>query len=243
MLALLKNHHRLYVEVVWGCLALLVMAALIFGHVIERPDYTPFGGAVEVILPGGNGSGVFIDPTHVVTAAHVVADAKDGVVAVQGVVNGNVVSTFARVVQVDPKQDVALLQLEDKKSPFKEYAALACRTPILNEPVQVVGYPLFLGRVVSHGFVAEAEANHIGASAENNYTPVWEKAFLVDANVAPGNSGGPVYDQYGSVLGIAVAVPLVPSAYGMPSPDDELGIVVPASELCDDFSLHIDSAH
>jgi S1-C subfamily serine protease len=134
---------------------------------------------------GGTGSGIVISPDgFVLTAAHVVAGPGDVKVRTR---KGTAV--VARVLAVDPRQDVALL-----RAPGADWACL----PIAAEPAEVgtelyaVGSPLgeALEFSVSKGIVSGARR-------------VGDVRFLqTDASLNPGNSGGPLIAIDGALLAV-----------------------------------------
>lgn len=134
---------------------------------------------------GGSGSGVVISPDGVIlTAAHVVAGSGEVKVRTQ---KGTAVA--ARVLAIDPRQDVALL-----RAPGAEWSCL----PFTPQPAEVgtelyaVGSPLgeALEFSVSKGIVSGARR-------------VGDVRFLqTDASLNPGNSGGPLIGIDGTLLAI-----------------------------------------
>jgi S1-C subfamily serine protease len=149
------------------------------------------GGRPGVV--GGVGSGVLISQSgKVLTAAHVVDSADQ--VRVQFA--GGVVAT-ARVVSSDPVADVALLQVADV--PARVVAARVGDSDKVDvgDQVFVVGAPYGISETLSVGYISARRASRAtpgdAASVE---------LFQTDAAIAPGNSGGPMFNLQGEVIGI-----------------------------------------
>lgn len=150
----------------------------------------PSGTLVSV---AGVGSGVLVSAGgQVVTAAHVVQTADR--IAVE-FVGGTVVE--ARIVASDAAADVALLQLE-RVPPHISPARLgdSDKTEV-GDQVFIVGAPLGISHTLTVG--------HVSARRPRNATYsglVAAELFQTDAAVNRGNSGGPMFDMNGDVVGI-----------------------------------------
>lgn len=152
----------------------------------------------------GEGSGIVFTPDgYVLTNAHVV---QAGAVRVR--IGGDVAS--GTVVGRDPRTDLAVVRVE---ASGLEPLELAERPPRVGELVVAIGNPLGFDRSVSLGVVSATgrELPTRGSSLEG--------LVQTDAAVNPGNSGGPLLDLDGQVVGVNTA--MVPFARG-------LGFAVPA---------------
>jgi S1-C subfamily serine protease len=143
-------------------------------------------------LPG-MGSGVLISADgKVLTAAHLVQTADEIVALFE---NGDLVK--ARILSSDPSADVALLQLE-KVPPGSEVAKLGDSDAAeVGDEVFVVGAPLGLGHTLTVGHIsARHKPNTMyGGMARAEF-------FQTDAAINEGNSGGPMFNMQGEVIGI-----------------------------------------
>lgn len=177
-----------------------------------KPTPATDAATVKINLPDGLGSGVSIGNGFIVTAAHVVGDAKE-----VGIKERDGVETTADVLWVNRVYDIALL-----RSPLKIPAAdLSCRTARVGDAITAIGNPLGLEFISTAGKIA-GEARQFGDT--------WKSAFVTDLTVIMGNSGGPAFDEYGKLIGIVVGVLGVPVGEGK----SYLGLstVVPSSVVC-----------
>ena len=138
------------------------------------------------------GSGFFISPDgYVVTNNHVVEDAEDITVTLEG---GE--KFTAKLVGTDPRTDVALIKVNapGKTFPFVEFSS---KDPRVGDWVLAVGNPFGLGGTVTAGIIS-AHNRDIG-SGPYDY-------LQIDAAVNRGNSGGPSFDLDGKVIGMNTAI-------------------------------------
>jgi serine protease Do len=139
------------------------------------------------------GSGVLITPDgKVMTAAHVVNAMDEISVEFLG---GETVK--ARVVASEPAADLSLLQLERVPAGAKS-SPLADSDPIqVGDPVIIVGAPYGLSYSLSNGLIsARWKPNTVYKTM-----PLAE-FFQTTATINTGNSGGPMFDMKGQVIGI-----------------------------------------
>ncbi len=132
------------------------------------------------------GGAVAISPTELVTANHVVADSNT--VAAVGA-DGSARS--AVVIARDERRDLALLRTRAHGWPV---VSIRAEPPSIGEPATVVGAPGGTRRI-SHGTVT-AVLDIEGDGVTEVQT---------DADVDQGNSGGPLLDSQGRLLGIVIA--------------------------------------
>jgi serine protease Do len=138
----------------------------------------------------GSGTGFFVAPQRVLTAHHVVASCA--ALTVRGS-DGNTV--IAQLVADEQQQDLALISTDAiavSIAAFRE-----TKTTRAGEAVAAIGYPdQGLPRI--EPFLATGT---IGA-ADRRDSPA---RFIIRADVRPGNSGGPVLDERGQVVGVVTA--------------------------------------
>jgi serine protease Do len=158
------------------------------------------------------GSGFVIDPSGIViTNNHVIDGANDITVIFA---DGRKVK--AELVGKDEKVDVAVLQIKSDK-PLKFVKFGNSEAIRVGDPVVAVGNPFGLGGTVTAGIVS-ARNRVIDDGPYDNY-------IQTDAAINKGNSGGPLFDMAGEVIGINTAI-LSPSGGSI-----GLGFATPASEV------------
>jgi serine protease Do len=139
------------------------------------------------------GSGFVIDPSGlVVTNNHVIAEAEE-----INVVFNDGSRLKAEVVGRDPKTDIALLQIKPDK-PLKAVKFGDSDRLRLGEWVIAIGNPFSLGGSVSAGIVS-ARNRDIQSGPYDNY-------IQTDAAINRGNSGGPLFNLEGEVIGVNTAI-------------------------------------
>ena len=139
------------------------------------------------------GSGFIIDEKGiVVTNNHVIQDAEDIIVRVNGDEEYK-----AKVIGADPLSDIAVLQLETKDI-FTPVAFGDSDKARIGDWVIAIGNPFGLGGTVTSGIIS-ARNRSIGLSRYEDY-------IQTDASINSGNSGGPLFDMNGDVIGINTAI-------------------------------------
>jgi len=139
------------------------------------------------------GSGFIIDERGiVVTNNHVIEGAEDIVVQVNGEKKFN-----AKVIGADPLSDIAILKIDSKETflPVKFGDSDKAR---IGDWVMAIGNPFGLGGTVTSGIIS-ARNRSIGLSRYEDY-------IQTDASINSGNSGGPLFDMNGDVIGINTAI-------------------------------------
>ncbi len=152
----------------------------------------------------GHGSGVAVSPTRIVTNAHVVDSAVryPANVAVGVVPSEGQKSYAARLISVDARRDLAIIELTEGRVPP---AAIYTGPVTAGQDVVALGYPgnvdLASARTAQDYIIPRAPVRSEGdVSALQAVQGV--ATLLHTANIARGNSGGPLVDQCGRVLGI-----------------------------------------
>jgi serine protease Do len=147
----------------------------------------PRGGGGRGELVYGAGSGFIVSPDGVIlTNAHVVRDADEVTVKLQ-----DRREFRAKVLGSDPKTDVAVLKIDAKSLPVVPIGNT--RNLQVGEWVLAIGSPYGLESSVTAGVVSAK-----GRSLPNDPVPF----IQTDVAVNPGNSGGPLFNTRGEVVGI-----------------------------------------
>jgi len=139
------------------------------------------------------GSGFIIDEKGIViTNNHVIQDSEDIVVRV-----GGDKEYKATIIGADPLSDIAVLQIDSKEKfiPVKFGNSDKAR---IGDWVIAIGNPFGLGGTVTAGIIS-ARNRSIGLSRYEDY-------IQTDASINSGNSGGPLFDMNGDVIGINTAI-------------------------------------
>ena len=140
----------------------------------------------------GQGSGFLIDPSgYIVTNNHVVDRATKIVVTTN---DGRKLD--ATLVGHDPKTDLALIKVDGKDMPHVAFAdSDAAR---VGDWVLAIGNPFGLGGTATAGIIS-ARGRHIENGPYDDY-------LQIDAPINFGNSGGPLFNVSGQVIGINTAI-------------------------------------
>jgi S1-C subfamily serine protease len=139
------------------------------------------------------GSGFVIDKDgHVVTNYHVVDGASDIEVSFS-----NPETVSARVVGTDPSTDLALLEVEVEAKALTPLSLADSDQVKVGDPVVAIGNPFGLERTVTAGIVSALQRE---VRAPNNFTI--DHVIQTDAPINSGNSGGPLIDADGRVIGV-----------------------------------------
>src|ERR1700749_2239933 len=150
--------------------------------------FTFFYGAVP---QEGQGSGFILDRAgHVLTNSHVVEGANRGI----QVMLSNKKTYSAKVIGTDRVHDLALLQID---APNLEPVTLANSSELaVGQEVYAIGNPFGLSGTMTRGIISSIRSIKTGDGA-----PI-EDAIQTDAAINPANSGGPLLNSRGEVIGI-----------------------------------------
>jgi S1-C subfamily serine protease len=139
--------------------------------------------------PVGSGTGFYVDTQgHLLTNAHVVEGCADiGVLKEDGIVPTS-------ILHVDADLDLALIEAAPTDGP---YAVFRSTDVELGEPAYAVGFPL-LGMLTTINMTDGVISSLTGPAG-------YDGVIQTTAPVQPGNSGGPLVDEGGSVIGVVFA--------------------------------------
>jgi S1-C subfamily serine protease len=198
--------------------ALLCVSLLVYGRntPAATPSFAP--SSVYIKVEDGHGSGVYIGNGLFLTAAHVAKKAQDDKLTV--ILNDGD-ELPAVVLWKNEDYDVALIRTTDTVAAQIAHLSCDARELPVGAYVETIGNPVNLKNVRTRGAVARNIA-HFDKPMN---------AFIADLTIAPGNSGGPVFDDQGNLVGLVSAMTAVSTnAFGVSL--IPLTYVVPASTIC-----------
>jgi S1-C subfamily serine protease len=173
----------------------------------------------------GQGSGFILDKEgHILTNNHVIDNAQ-----LVEVTLWNKKKYKATVVGVDKSHDIAILQIHDV--PGLQPATLADSTNlIVGQRVYAIGNPFGFSGTMTRGIISAIR------SIQMNSGNKIEDAIQTDASVNPGNSGGPLLNSHGEVIGITTMIASNPN--GGADQSAGIGFAIPigtAKAFLEDF--------
>lgn len=141
------------------------------------------------------GSGFIIDAEkgYIITNGHVIRDAADIRVTLH-----NDASYRAEVVGIDDKTDIALLKIDAQGAKLEEVEYGDSDTLRVGDWIMAIGNPFGLGGTVTAGIVS-ARSRDINAGPYDDF-------IQTDASINRGNSGGPMFNTKGDLIGINTAI-------------------------------------
>jgi S1-C subfamily serine protease len=163
------------------------------GEVVTPADpfFNPFGPTVQT--EKALGSGFVIDKAgHIVTNYHVIAGAKSVQVSFSN--NASFKATF---VGSDPTTDLAVLRVDAGSRALIPLILGDSDRVQVGDEVVAIGNPFGLSRTVTAGIVSALQRQIV---SPNQYTI--DHVIQTDAAINHGNSGGPLIDMEGSVIGV-----------------------------------------
>ncbi len=181
-----------------------------------RPSVLKVRGRARSCSRALEGSGFVVAPQRVITNAHVVA----GTDRVQVETTDGMLD--ATVVNYDPQTDVAILRVPGLRAPVLQLAAKPATSGLSG---LVLGYPLDGPYTASAARVRDRI--HLRGPDIYNASTVVRNVYTVRAVVRSGNSGGPLLDGSGQVLGLV---------FGAAVDNDETGFVLADDEIVDDVA-------
>ncbi|MDQ3778142.1 MAG: trypsin-like peptidase domain-containing protein [Actinomycetota bacterium] len=180
------------------------------------------GGVVQIRAQSGpgaaTGSGFVIDEEgHVVTNQHVVDDAERVTVVFA---DGD--ERRGRVVGTDPSTDIAVVDVEAPASELQPLRFGSETSLEVGDPLIAIGSPFGLRGTLTTGVVSALDRE---IRAPNGFTI--QDAIQTDAALNNGNSGGPVLDSAGRVVGVAAQIRSESGG------NDGVGYAIPAGKTQD----------
>ena len=163
--------------------------------IANRDPFRVFGGRQA---EEGSGSGWVLDQQgHIVTNHHVIADSD--VVTVTLTETGDPYQ--ATVVGADPQNDIAVLKIEAPPNLLIPVALSDSKTLRVGQKIFAIGNPFGLERTMTLGIISS-----LGRTLRSKSGRLIKNIIQVDAALNQGNSGGPLLDSDGELIGMNTAI-------------------------------------
>jgi S1-C subfamily serine protease len=145
----------------------------------------------------GAGSGFLIDTDgHILTNFHVVQGAQTIEVTL-----GEPIRYKAKLIGVDTRNDLALIQIDTKGKKLTPLPLGDSRSLLVGQRALAIGNPFGFSSTLTTGIVSA-----LGRTVQTSDTTFIDEAIQTDAPINRGNSGGPLLDSHGQVIGINSAI-------------------------------------
>ncbi|HEY0701747.1 MAG TPA: trypsin-like peptidase domain-containing protein [Candidatus Acidoferrales bacterium] len=145
----------------------------------------------------GAGSGFVIDTDgHILTNYHVVQGAQTIEVTL-----GDLTRYKAKLIGADTRNDIALIQIDTKGKKLTPLPLGDSRNLQVGQRALAIGNPFGFSSSLTTGIVSA-----LGRTVQTSETTFIDEAIQTDASINRGNSGGPLLDSHGQVIGINSAI-------------------------------------
>lgn len=183
--------------------------------------YTNFFGQISAASVSGTGF-IISDDGYIMTNNHVIEDAREGGYDIS-VLTYDGTEYTADIVGYDKENDIAVLKID--ATDLTPVTMGSADDIVVGDAIYAVGNPLGeLNFTMTNGIISATDRT---ITTDTDSVPI--NMFQIDAAVNSGNSGGPVYDAEGEVIGVVTAKT---SATGV----EGLGFAIPiedASHIAD----------
>jgi len=165
----------------------------------------------------GMGSGAIIDNQgHIVTNHHVIRNAE-----LLEVTLADKSKHKARVVGIEPNKDLAVIKIDVPRGGLTTIAMGTSKGLQVGQKVLAIGNPFGLDRTMTTGIISA-----LGRSIQAENGLIIEDIIQTDASINHGNSGGPLLNNAGQIIGINAAI-LSPNDTG----NYGIGFAIPADTV------------
>ncbi|MCB1217236.1 trypsin-like peptidase domain-containing protein [bacterium] len=181
-------------------------------------------------MPGGEGSGFIIrEDGYIVTNAHVVEDANEFSVFIGEDKDG----IPAELIGKDNYKDIAVLKVDANGLPAAVLGKSA--ESRVGEPVVAIGSPLGHAATVTAGILSSntRKLEEVGRSYDIRKPQIY---LQTDAAINRGNSGGPLFNAQGEVIGVNQAIARWDYTETGKIPIEGIGFAIPIDEVKDTIS-------
>lgn len=194
--------------------------AFITAKVTETTS-TPFGGS-QSSSGTATGTGFVVSADgYIVTNDHVVANASSVQVAL-----GDGAKQTAKVVGVDASTDLALLKVDAGGKRLPTLTLGDSDAVKVGDASYAIGNPYGLDRTLTTGVISALDRS---ISSPNGYAIA--NVLQTDAALNPGNSGGPLLDTSGQVIGVNSQIETQSSASGGTGSNSGVGFAIPSTTV------------
>ena len=191
----------------------------------EEKQKTPIGELPMCLPEIAHGSGLIISTDGlIITNRHVV----DGSYGLAVKISGYNRSFPAQIVYVDQNYDLAFIQINATKLSFFTFNNESLSNPGMGTEINVLGYPVDI-RQSDPAYTSGVVSRWID---END-----QRLIQISAPVSPGNSGGPVFDNAGKLVGLVVAKKIGGENYNLVIPSKEVKKSINDMEIGDDLRI------
>jgi S1-C subfamily serine protease len=151
----------------------------------------------RAVPQSGMGSGAIIDTQgHIVTNYHVIRDAE-----LLEVTLPNKTKHKAKVVGTDPNNDLAVIQIDVPRGGLTPIPLGTSKGLQVGQKVLAIGNPFGLDRTMTTGIISA-----LGRSIQSENGRIIDDIIQTDASINHGNSGGPLLNNQGQIIGINAAI-------------------------------------
>lgn len=160
--------------------------------------------AIEKDGQRGEGSGFIYDKAgHIITNDHVVGGASRVAVTLA---DGRIYD--AEITGTDPATDLAVIELVGAPKDLTVVQLGNSDEMVTGQDVMAIGNPLGLSSTATTGIVSALNRPVVTGKGESTGGDgtVYTNAIQIDAAVNPGNSGGPLFDERGHVVGVTSSI-------------------------------------
>lgn len=176
----------------------------------------------EVEIPAGAGSGyVWDNEGHIVTNFHVVQGGDSFIISF----HKDSKQYKAKLVGVEPRQDIAVLKLIEKPSNLTPIKVGSSKDLVVGQKAMAIGNPFGLDHTLTEGIISALDRKIDGIGGVKIHGMV-----QTDAAINPGNSGGPLLNSSGEMIGMNTVIYSnsgSSAGVGFAVPMDSIKMIVP----------------